>query len=167
MPALSACDMLGISKTIRQGESITDTFYRDWFAAWMRGMEKCTVTERAYVFRECGKNCARPEILPMYQQLLKREGNAEAFFIAVNRDVEGVTVRTVKPGRIYDFCYASCLCPIYEECGVNNGLLCECSLESLRYVMRELFPAAPPQVELLTSVLRGDSECRFRFSFPE
>ena len=128
----------------------------------MRGIEKCNVAERAPLFRECGRTCARPKILPMYQQLLKQAGDASAFFAAVNHDVEGVTVQAEEPGRVYDFCYARCLCPIYEECGVNNSLLCECSRESLQYVMRELFPEKNPQVALLASVLRGDPECRLR-----
>ena len=133
----------------------------------MQGMGQLTETQRAPVFQSCGKNCARPCILPLYQRILKQAKNPDSFFAQIDRDVEDVTVWIEKPGKVYDFCYVRCLCPIYEECGVDNGLLCECSLESLRYVMRELFPAAPPQVELLTSVLRGDPECRFRIAFPE
>jgi hypothetical protein len=139
-----------------------DSFTQGWLAGWTRGMAKLSEKQRAAVFAECGKACATPELLPLYRQMFAEAKNADAFFTAVNRDVDGLSVDTVEPGTVYDFCYPRCLCPLHTEGGVNDGTLCECSRESLLWLMRELFPGRRPKVELLQSILRGDRQCRLR-----
>jgi hypothetical protein len=139
-----------------------DVFYSGWFAGWIRGMDALGEKERARVFMACGKACASSAILPTYQKLLANACDTDSFFTAVNREVDNVSVTTVRVNDTYDFCYPRCLCPLHEECGVNDGLLCECSRESLLYVMRELFAQRKPQVELAESVLKGDPQCRLR-----
>lgn len=137
-------------------------FYRGWFAGWTKGMAKLNEEQRSAVLTECGRVCAAPEILPLYRRMLAAAPDADAFFRAIDAEVEGVAVCAVEPGATYDFCYAQCYCPLHTDGGVNDPLLCECSRESLLWLMRSLFPARAPRVELLQSVLAGDGQCRLR-----
>ena len=139
-----------------------DSFYHGWFTGWMQGMAELSCRERTKVFRQCGKACAQPEMLPRYQRLLQAAADADGFFDAVNREVDGVDVQTVTRGSEYDLYYPQCYCPLHVEGGVNDGMLCECSRESLLWLMGELFPERKPTVELLASVLRGDARCCLR-----
>ena len=139
-----------------------DPFYRGWFAGWTRGMARLNEEQRSAVFSECGRACAAPEILPLYRRLLAAAPDADAFFRAVDAGVEGVAVDAVEPGASYDFLYARCCCPLHTDGGVDDPLLCECSRESLLWLMRSLFPERRPRVEMLESVLAGDGQCRLR-----
>jgi len=139
-----------------------EPFYRSWFAGWARGMAKLTQKQRGAVLAECGRACAAQEILPLYRQMLAEAKDAHGFFTAVDRDVDGVGVTAVEPGKTYDFTYSRCLCPLREEGGLTDGMLCECSRHSLQWVMGELFPGRKPKVTLLEAILRGDKQCRLR-----
>ncbi len=139
-----------------------DPFYVSWMGGLAQGLEGLEPAARAKVLSACGKACAAPEILPVYQEIFARSETPDAFFQTVNNKMEGISVRTVKPGREYDFCYPSCYCPLHTDCGCVSPILCECSRESLTWVMRSLFSDDLPQVELLESILRGDQVCRLR-----
>lgn len=139
-----------------------DPFYANWLAGLTQGLEELEPASRTKVLLACGKACAAPEILPIYQKILARSETPDAFFQTVNNEMEGMSVRTIQPGCEYDFCYPNCYCPLHADCECTNPILCECSRESLAWVMRSLFPDSLPQVELLNSILRGDPVCRLR-----
>jgi hypothetical protein len=141
-----------------------DYFYRGWLAGWARGMLALDEKARATVLSECGRACAAPEMLPLYRAILEKTDETHAFFMTVDAEVGGVAVETVAHGRTYDFVYDRCLCPLHTEGGVEDPMLCECSRESLAWLMRTLFPSYAPSVELLESVLCKDARCRLRVS---
>ncbi|MCE5342830.1 MAG: hypothetical protein LLF96_04470 [Eubacteriales bacterium] len=142
-----------------------DPFYPNWQAGWLRGMAKLGEAERATVFAECGKACAQPELLPIFQGMLAKAAEPNDFFTAVDAEIEGISVNVIQPGETYDFIYPRCLCPLHTQCGVQDALLCECSRGNQLYLMRMLFPERTPHVEILESVLRGDAQCRLRVRF--
>ena len=139
-----------------------DGFWQSWFPALMRGLNGLDAPARAAVLGECGKACARPVILPTYRALLEEAGGADGFFAMVGRRINGVSTACVQPDTAYDFFYPRCGCPLYEDGGVDDPALCECSRQSLLWLMRELFPDREPSVEVLESVLHGDTRCRLR-----
>lgn len=139
-----------------------DVFYPGFMAGLMRGLNQLPADESSAVLAECGKACATPAILPAFRVLLEKADNTDDFFASIAGVFEGSKVIIVTPDKAYDFCYPSCLCPLHEECGINDARLCECSRQSLLFLMRELFPQRTPQVELMETVLKGDPQCRLR-----
>ena len=144
-----------------------DIFFHNWFKGWIEGLHALPLQERIQALGSCGKACAQPEILPRYRVMLAQAESIDAFFVAVNAQAEAVTVQSITVEQVYDVCYPACGCPLHEQCGVDDPLLCECSRESLRWVLGELFPDKQPEVELMESILRGDNQCRLRIHFPQ
>lgn len=139
-----------------------DGFWQSWFPALVRGLNGLDEPARSAVLGECGRACARPVILPTYRALLEEAGGADAFFTLVGRRINGVATQCVTADAVYDLLYPRCGCPLYEEGGVEDPALCECSRQSLLWLMRELFPDRDPAVEVLESVLCGNPRCRLR-----
>ena len=68
----------------------------------------------------------------------------------------------IEPGRVYEVGYPRCLCPQVDAGFVDSPAHCECSRQSILYVMEELLPGKDIRVEELETVLSGGRECRFR-----
>ena len=58
--------------------------------------------------------------------------------------------------------YPRCLCPQVEAGFTAAPTHCECSRQSILYVLEELLPGRKIEVETLMTVLGGGPECRFR-----
>ena len=68
----------------------------------------------------------------------------------------------IEPGRVYEVGYPRCLCPQVDAGFVDSAAHCECSRQSILYVLEELLPGKDIRVEELETVLSGGRECRFR-----
>ena len=142
-----------------------DAFWSSWLCGLSKGLHALSTPARDTLLTACGRACAAPEVLPRMRALLLKASDTDAFFHSVGQRMAGVHVSSVLPGRVYDFLYQECGCPLYTEQGLREQWLCECSRHSLAWVMSELFPENPPQVTLLESILRGDPGCRLRVTF--
>lgn len=58
--------------------------------------------------------------------------------------------------------YPRCLCPQVEAGFVAAPTHCECSRQSILYVLETLLPGREIEVVTLETVLAGGTECRFR-----
>lgn len=104
---------------------------------------KDTVLRRqASRFRECGNNL---------DLLYKKYGDTATFF-----------ARILEPGHIYEVGYPSCVCPRLQYGETNDPEHCECSRQSVLYILESLLPEKKITVEILDTVLRGGDRCRFR-----
>lgn len=145
LPEYTACAML--YQNIERRKRMDD-FYQSWFPALMLGLHTLDGDVRAGVLRECGKACARPTLLPLYRDLLAKAVDEDAFFRSIHRSIAAIDVECVQTGVMYDFCYPECGCPLHTEAGVNDAALCECSRQSLCWLMEELFTNKKPMVEV-------------------
>lgn len=75
--------------------------------------------------------------------------------------------RVIEPGRVYELRYHKCTCGKVLSGQITSREQCECSRQSILYVLEQLKPEAHFEVELLESVLRGDGNCRFRITVME
>lgn len=58
--------------------------------------------------------------------------------------------------------YPHCLCPMVQAKLTSALTHCECSRQSIIYVLQNLLPDKEIKVELMHTVLAGANECRFR-----
>lgn len=118
---------------------VRGTLYRPAAVDCVKGF---VLTELRRQFEECGCDLDRQ---------YAKYGRTEYFFADV-----------VEPGRVYEMGYPRCLCPMVDAGFVEAPSHCECSRQSILYVLQELLPGRTIRVETLGTVLSGGTECRFR-----
>lgn len=131
----------------------------NWFKGFELGIARLTEEERKRFFAECGKNCVRNGVLPIYEKLYKdANGNMDTFFRKAN-ELPGVSGEVVKEGQIYRFSFLECTCGLHTEGHVRTPLLCECSRQSVLYALHSLWQEHDFRVTLCCSILQGNEKC--------
>ena len=117
---------------------------------------------RARLYRPCAEACVRDGVLVELRRQFEecgcdldrqyaKYGRTPYFFADV-----------IEPGKVYEMGYPHCLCPQVEAGFTAVPTHCECSRQSILYVLQELLPGRVIEVETLGTVLAGGKECRFR-----
>lgn len=117
---------------------------------------------RARLYRPCAEACVKDGVLVELRRQFEecgcdldrqyaKYGRTPYFFADV-----------IEPGNIYEIGYPRCLCPQVAAGFTAASTHCECSRQSILYVLEELLPGRKIEVETLTTVLGGGPECRFR-----
>lgn len=107
----------------------------------VRCVKDTVLPEQMRQFRSCG--CSLDE---QYRQY----GETEGFFAKV-----------LEPGRRYELGYPRCVCPEVLSGGEKDPAHCECSRQSILYILETLLPGKSIQVERMETVLEGAERCRF------
>ena len=134
----------------------------DWFKGFEKGIAKLPEAQRETFFRECGKNCVQCGTLQIYKDLYKQAaGDLDQFFAKAN-ELPGVRCETIEKGSVYDLYFMECTCGLHKQGYVSTPLLCECSKQSILYVLQSLWKDRTFQVTICESILRGSLHCRMR-----
>lgn len=137
-----------------------DNNLRLWFDGFERGIDNLKQEEREKIFCECGKNCAKRWILNLYTDIFhKVNGDVDKFFEALN-NADGVRTEIIEPQKKYNLIFEQCVCSMHNEGYINSPHLCECSRQSVIFIMNSLVPDKEVDVEIKSTVLRGADECR-------
>ena len=126
----------------------------DWFKGFEKGIAKLTAEQREQFFSECGKHCVQCG----YE---KANGDMDVFFSEAN-ELPGVRCETIEKGSVYDLYFMECTCGLHKQGYVSTPLLCECSKQSILYVLQSLWKDRTFQVTICESILRGSLHCRMR-----
>lgn len=98
--------------------------------------------EQRRQFEECGRDLDKQ---------YTRYGNTDMLFAKI-----------IEPGHLYEIGYPKCVCP-EVVCGKKADVVhCECSRQSIIYVLEDLLPDKKIYVETIETVLGGAEKCRFR-----
>ncbi len=149
----------------------------DWFKGFEKGISCLPPEQRASFFSECGKNCVKCGTLQVCQELYaKAKGNLDIFFSEASK-LPGVKCETIKEGTAYYLYFMECTCMLYRQGYVSTPLLCECSKQSILYVLHSLWKDKTFQVlyvlhslwkdktfqvTICESILRGSQHCKMR-----
>ena len=118
----------------------------DWFKGFEKGIAKLTAGQREQFFSECGKNCVQCGTLQ----------------VSKANELPGVRCETINKGSVYDLYFMECTCGLHKQGYVSTPLLCECSKQSILYVLQSLWKDRTFQVTICESILRGSLHCRMR-----
>jgi GNAT superfamily N-acetyltransferase len=113
-------------------------------------------------YRNKAINCVKNTILPEQRKQFeecnycldeqyKRYGNTEGLF-----------AKTVEVGHVYEIGFPVCVCQDVAKGKANNVSHCECSRQSILYVLENLLPDKNISVEIIETVLGGAEKCRFK-----
>ena len=65
---------------------------------------------------------------------------------------------------VYELSYLECTCP-KVKCGLrNHPQQCECSRQSILYILSQLEPSSQFDVRIENTILRGSDRCTFRIT---
>lgn len=100
--------------------------------------------EQKRQFEECGCNL---------DEQYKKYGNTEAFFANI-----------IEAGHIYEIGYPKCVCSEVLSGKISSISHCECSRQSILYVLGNLLPDKNINIEIIETVLGGAKKCCFKVS---
>ena len=139
----------------------------DWFKGFENGIVELPEAQRETFFRECGKNCVQCGTLQIYKDLYEQAaGDLDQFFAKAN-ELPGVRCETIEKGSVYNLYFLECTCGLYKQGYVSTPLLCECSRQSILYVLQLLWKNRKFNVAICGSILRGNPECKMRIETEE
>ena len=134
----------------------------DWFKGFEKGIAKLTAEQRVQFFSECGKRCVQCGTLQVYKDLYeKANGDIDVFFPEAN-ELPGVRCETIEKGSVYNLYFLECTCGLHKQGYVSTPLLCECSRQSILYVLHSLWKDRTFRVTICESILRGSRHCKMR-----
>lgn len=134
----------------------------DWFKGFEKGLARLSQEQRAAFFSECGKNCVKSGVLPVYETLYESaDGDLDRFFSEAN-ELPGVKCEVIEKGSAYHLYFMECTCELCRKGYVSTPLLCECSRQSILYVLHSLWKDRTFRVTLCHSILQGNRNCKMR-----
>ena len=133
----------------------------NWFKGFEDGIAKLSEEQRETFFRECGRNCVQCGTLQVYKDLYEQVGDLDRFF-AIADEQPGVRCETIEKGSVYNLYFIECTCGLYKQGYVSTPLLCECSRQSILYVLQSLWNDRTFRVTICESILRGSQHCKMR-----
>lgn len=126
------------------------------------GIKSLPAEEQEKLYKSCGMNCAKDFVLKEQKRQFEechgdldlqytKYGHSEYFFAEI-----------IEKGHIYEIGYPRCLCYMFTSGFASSPVHCECSRQSILYVLHELMPDKKIEVETIETVLSGAEKCRFR-----
>lgn len=133
-----------------------------WFKGFEDGIAKLSEEQRETFFRECGRNCVQCGTLQVYKDLYEQAAGDLDRFFAIADEQPGVRCETVEKDAVYNLYFLECTCELHKRGYVSTPLLCECSRQSIIYVLQSLWKDRTFQVTICESILRGSQHCKMR-----
>ena len=115
-------------------------------------------------YRKEAIECVKDHVLPLHKQIYaKYDGDFDRIY-SEGYNSESYQGRVIEPGKVYELSYSECSCP-KVKCGLrNNPDQCECSRQSILYVLSQLEPDSQFDVRIENTILRGGDRCTFRIT---
>ncbi len=114
-------------------------------------------------YKQQAINCVNSYVLTAQKNQFEACGrDLDAFFNQESNEFYSYAV--IVPGKEYELSYHNCTCGMVKAGLVNNPEHCECSRESIQYILDQFATGKSFTVELVESILRGDSRCRFKIT---
>ena len=134
----------------------------NWFKGFEDGIAKLSEEQRETFFRECGRNCVQCGTLQVYKDLYEQvAGDLDRFF-AIADEQPGVRCETIEKDAVYTLYFLECTCELHKRGYVSTPLLCECSRQSILYVLHSLWKDKAFRVTICESILRGNQHCKIQ-----
>ena len=111
-------------------------------------------------YREKAIRCVKDTVLPVQMGQFQECGGSLDEQYRKYGDTAAFFAEIVEPGRVYEVGYPQCVCPEARE--TRDPAHCECSRQSVLYILETLLPERAVTVETLETVLGGAEKCRFR-----
>ena len=122
-------------------------------------------------YRENAIECVKDSVLPIHEQIYRKcNGDFDRIFTE-EYNTESYTGKVLESGKVYELSYLKCTCPMVQQGLITFGLSsrrrqnpehCECSRQSILYILSQLEPDSHFEVRIENTILRGCDRCTFR-----
>ena len=133
--------------------------------SYMIDGEKWKGYEMKYVsYLQEAIECVKDHVLQIHKQIYaKYNGDFDRIYTE-GYNSKSYTGRVIEPGKVYELSYLECTCP-KVKCGLrNHPQQCECSRQSILYILSQLEPDSHFEVRIENTILRGSDRCTFRIT---
>ena len=115
-------------------------------------------------YRKEAIECVKDRVLPIHQQIYaKYDGDFDRIY-SEGYNSKSYQGRVIEPGKVYELSYLECSCP-KVKCGLrSNPEQCECSRQSILFILSQLEPDSRFDVRIEKTILRGGERCTFRIT---
>ncbi len=133
-----------------------------WVAGALSAAQRLPSEDCSLLFRSCASACiVGRSLLGHFESVRDAAGGDLDAFFALLGSAPGVSTETAESGRAWRMSYGSCTCPVVRAGLTRDPALCECSRQSVAFVLGRLFPEGRFDVRLEGAILAGDEECVF------
>ena len=115
-------------------------------------------------YYEQAVTCVKGTVLPAQIKLYKSCGGDFDKIYGEAMNGNGYFGKVIEAGHIYELGYEKCTCPKVQSGQVTDPNQCNCSRQSILYVLNCLEPNSTFEVEILETILRGAEHCRFQIT---
>ena len=144
-----------------------DNEIRWWFAGFEKGLSALQEKERETLFQSCAENCLQMGMLDFYRGVYERCGGEINDFFQALGELGGLETEIVRRDREFWLIFHQCTCSLHTQGYINSSLLCECSRQSVRHILRELWPDRVFDIDPEGTILNGAPDCRFHITARE
>lgn len=106
-------------------------------------------------------NCVKDTALPVQLRLFQDCNNDMSIYCEKYGETEFFFAKELEKGHLYEMGYPKCFCP-EALAGGKEASFCECSRQSMIYVLENMMPEKRIEVEIIETVLSGAEKCRFK-----
>ena len=108
--------------------------------------------------------CVKERVLHAQLELYRSCGSDLDKVYGEAMNGNGYFGKVIEPGHVYELGYERCTCPKVLSGQVTDPDHCNCSRQSILYILGRLEPSSDFEVEIVETVLRGAEHCRFRIT---
>jgi hypothetical protein len=113
-------------------------------------------------YKEKAVACVRETVLPLQRGQFEECGRCLDEQYRRYGSTEFLDAKVIEQGRVYEIGYPACVCPEVLSGEVKDPVHCECSRQSVLYILGELLPDKNITVETIETILGGAKRCRFK-----
>lgn len=135
---------------------------KEYFQTLEKSFEALTPEVRGKIYSKCAENCVKGAVFDEQKRAFdKCGGNLDLVYTKFGNS-DHFFGKVIEPGHIYEIGYPHCTCHMVASGFANSPTHCECSRQSILYILHKLMPNKKINVEILGTVLSGCDKCSFR-----
>lgn len=113
-------------------------------------------------YRDKAIRCVKDTVLPVQRMQFEECGCSLDAQYEKYGNTEMLIAKVIEPGRLYEIGYPACVCEEVLRGKIKDASHCECSRQSVLYILESLMPSKTVEVETIETVLGGAERCRFK-----
>ncbi len=115
-------------------------------------------------YYEQAVTCVKETVLPAQIKLYKSCGGDFDIIYGEAMNGNGYFGKVIEAGHTYELGYEKCTCPKVQSGQITDPDQCNCSRQSILYILNCLEPNSTFEVEILETILPGAEHCRFQIT---